>query len=281
MMQVTLSEYIQDVDESTFESEVLMRSHEVPVVVDFWAAWCGPCRTLGPMLERMAIEGGGTFRLARVDVDRNPRLATRFGVQGIPAVKAFRQGQVAGEFVGAQPESTVRHFIDRLAPSSASRALEEARSLLATRHWAEAEAAFRAILEVNEIDPTASLGLLKSLLMQGKGEEAERRTQGFPAGLEWAEAERLRPLAQALAEVERDPNAREDEPLAVELHQSARLIARGNLPAAMDGLLDILRQDKSYRKGLPRQMLLALFLLLGDEDPLTRQYRDELASVIF
>ncbi len=117
--------------------------------------------------------------------------------------------------------------------------------------------------------------------MQGKGVEAERRTQGFPAGPEWAEAEKLRPLAQALAEVERNQAALEDEPLAVELHQSARLIARGNLPAAMDGLLDILRQDKTYRKGLPRQMLLALFLLLGDEDPLTRQYREELASVIF
>lgn len=278
---MTLSEYIQDVDESTFESEVLMRSHEVPVIVDFWAAWCGPCRTLGPMLERMAIEGGGTFRLARVDVDQNPRLATRYGVQGIPAVKGFRRGQVAAEFVGAQPEPVVRRFIDRLAPSSASRALEEARSLLATRHWAEAEAAFRAILEANETDPTASLGLLKSLLMQGKGDEAVRRALAFPAGPESADAERLRPLAQALAEVESDRTASEDDPLAVELHQSARLIARGNLPAAMDGLLDILRQDKSYRKGLPRQMLLALFLLLGDEDPLTRQYRDELASVIF
>ncbi len=278
---MSLSEYIQDVDESTFESEVLMRSHEVPVVVDFWASWCGPCRTLGPMLERMAIEGGGAFRLARVDVDGNPRLATRFGVQGIPAVKAFRQGQVAGEFVGAQPESMVRRFIERLAPSSASRVLEEARSLLATRHWADAEVAFQTILDANETDPTASLGLLKSLLMQGKGVEAERRTQGFPAGPEWAEAEKLRPLAQALAEVERNQAALEDEPLAVELHQSARLIARGNLPAAMDGLLDILRQDKTYRKGLPRQMLLALFLLLGDEDPLTRQYREELASVIF
>jgi putative thioredoxin len=281
MGSVSLSEYIQDVDESTFESEVLLRSHEVPVVVDFWATWCGPCRTLGPMLERMAIEAGGAFRLARVDVDNNPRLATRYGIQGIPAVKAFRQGQVAGEFVGAQSETMVRRFIDRLAPSSASRALEEARSLLATRHWAEAEVAFRAILDTSEIDPSASLGLLKSLLMQGKGAEAERVALEFPAGPESGEAEKLKPLAQALADVDRNPEVADGEPLAVGLHQSARLIARGNLPAAMDGLLDILRQDKSYRKGLPRQLLLALFLLLGDEDPLTRQYRDELASVIF
>ncbi len=276
-----LSEYIQDVDESTFESQVLMRSHEVPVVVDFWATWCAPCRTLGPMLERLAIEGGGAFLLARVDVDQNPRLATRFGVQGIPAVKGFRNGKVTSEFIGAQPESVVRRFLDRLAPSAASQALEEARSLLATRHWPEAEAKFRSILEANETDPAAALGLVKSLLMQGRGIEAEERIKGFPPGTEWAEAEKLKPLAEVLAEVERNEVPSEDDPLAIGLSQAARLIARGNLAAAMDGLLDILRQDKSYRKGLPRQLLLALFLLLGDEDPLTREYRDELASVLF
>jgi len=117
--------------------------------------------------------------------------------------------------------------------------------------------------------------------MQGKGIGAEQITLEFPAGPEWGEAEKLKPLAQALADAERNPAGPEGEPLAIGLHQSARLIARGNLPAAMDGLLDILRQDKGYRKGLPRQLILALFLLLGDEDPLTRQYRDELASVIF
>jgi len=275
------SDHILDVDESTFEAEVLLRSHEVPVVVDFWAAWCGPCRTLGPLLERLAVEAGGTFRLAKLDVDANPNLAARYGVRGIPAVKGFRGGTVAAEFVGAQPEGLVRRFLQNLAPSAESVALEHARSLLATRHWPEAEQAFRELLDEEEGNPAAALGLLKSLLMLGRGAEAEEVLGRFPSGAEWAEAERLRPLVEALALAEASTNSLPDAPLEAAYLRAASLIGRGNLPAAMDGLIDVLRQDKHYRKGAPRQVLLGLFILLGDDDPLTRQYRDELASVLF
>lgn len=276
-----LSEHILDVDESTFEREVIQRSYEVPVVVDFWAAWCGPCRVLGPILERLAIEAGGSFRLAKVDVDANPRLAIRFGVQGIPAVRAFRQGEVAAEFVGAQPESAVRRFLERIAPSEAVQAIENAASLLATRHWPEAEAAFRAVLEQDEANSRAALGLTQALLMLGRGAEARALLDRFPPGQEWATAERLKPLAVVLAGLKDNEDEEPADPLDAQLRQAARLIGRGNLPAAMDGLLDILRQDKTYRKGLPKDLLLALFTLLGEGDPLTREYRDELASVLF
>jgi putative thioredoxin len=276
---VSFSEHILDVGEADFEREVLLRSHEVPVVVDFWATWCMPCKVLGPMLERMAIEAGGLFRLAKVDVDQNPNLALRFGVRGIPAVKGFRNGQVAAEFVGAQPEPVVRRFVQGLAPSEQDQAIEKARGFLATRHWAEAEVGFREVLDREEASGPASLGLAQSLLMQGKGGEALELLRSFPPSNEIVEAERLRPLAELLTEVETgSPNG---DPLQASLHQAGRLIHRGNLPAAMDGLIDILRQDKRYRGGLPKNVLLALFALLGDDDPLTRQYRDELASVLF
>jgi putative thioredoxin len=124
---VDLSNNIVNVDEASFQVEVLERSHEVPVVVDFWAPWCGPCRVLGPLLERLAIEAGGTFRLAKVNVDENPNLSIRYGVRGIPAVKAFSGGEVRGEFVGAQPEAAVRRFIERLVPNPAEQAVAEAR----------------------------------------------------------------------------------------------------------------------------------------------------------
>lgn len=278
---MNLSEYILDVSEATFESDVLMQSHQVPVVVDFWAPWCGPCKMLGPLLERLAIEGGGAILLAKVNVDENPGLSIRYGVQGIPAVKAFVNGEVKSQFVGAQPESIVRRFVSELAPSESEIALSEGKSLLATRHWSEAENAFREILLEDETNSSAALGLLKSLLMQGKGGEAYTVIGSFPAGTEWAAAEKLKPLASFMAEVEENGPRPEDDPQEAEFFQSARLIVKGNLPAAMDGLLDLLRFDKKYRDGEPKALLLAIFELLGDDDPMTREYRNELASILF
>ena len=276
-----LSEYILDVDEATFESEVVLRSHEVPVVVDFWAPWCGPCRTLSPMLERQAIEAGGAFLLAKINVDDNPALSIRFGVQGIPAVKAFRHGDIAAEFVGAQPETVVKRFIDQLAPSETQQAIDEALSLLGTRHYQQAESSFREVLDKDEGNADAALGLVESLLMRGQGGEALEILEHFPAGTAWAKAETYKPLAELLVETSQQQSGIEDDPMEASLHQAARLIERGNIEAAMDGFLSILREDKNYRSGMVRQVMLALFELLGDQDPTTRKYREELASVLF
>lgn len=274
-----MNPYIVDVDEAGFEAQVVMRSHQIPVVVDFWAEWCGPCKILGPQLERLAIEAGGSFVLARVDVDANPGLSIRFGVQGIPAIKAFQNGEVVAEFVGAQPEPVVRRFIERLVPDEDHQAVEAANSLLGTRHYSEAEQAFRAIFDENEDNAAAALGLMKSLLLQGRGAEALDVWSQFPSGVEWAQAEELAPMAEWLQEAENDSESADS--LEAEWRQAARLIELGNFPAAMDGLLDLLRQDKTYHDGAAKHALLAIFALLGEEDPLTRQYRDELASILF
>jgi putative thioredoxin len=279
---MSLSPYVIDVDEATFETDVLLKSHEVPVVVDFWAPWCGPCKILSPILERSALEAGGSFILAKLNVDENPGLAVRYGVQGIPAVKAFINGEVAHEFVGAQPEGMVRRFLDQIIPNELDQAIKEARSSLMTHQWEDAEEAFREIMSENDANPAAALGLLESLMMQGRGEEAKKLIADFPAGTEYARAESYRPLANLLAEVEGNgPGYDESDPLSAELYQTGRLIGHGNIPAAMDGLIDILRQDKHYRDDLPRKIMLGLFEILGDEDTLTQQYRRELASVLF
>lgn len=275
------SEHILDVSETTFANDVLAYSHQTPVVVDFWAPWCGPCRMLGPLLEKLAAEGAGAFRLAKVNVDRNPRLAAAYGVRGIPAVKAFRNGQVVAEFTGALPEPRVRDFLRKLTPAPYEKELNEAAGLLAARHWAEAEARYRSILEKQPQNGAAALGLVKALLAQGRGCEAGEVLDDFPRADEMIAAEKLRPLAAWLCAVEPAEPPLEDSELDPAYYQAARLFARGQWEAALDGLLDVLRQDKRYRKGEPRLVILGIFELLSEDDPLTRTYRNELASVLF
>jgi len=272
---------IVEVSEATFETEVIAYSRQVPVVVDFWAPWCGPCRMLGPILERLAGEAQGAFRLAKVNVDDNPGLAMRYGVQGIPAVKAFRDGRVVGEFVGAQPETAVRQFLRRIVPNEAARAQAEAERLLAAHRWAEAEAAYRRALSQDAHQASLALGLVKALLAQGKGQEAEQLLSSFSDGAEWAVAETLRPLARLLAEVQAGGNGTGAGELDALLHRGAQLIAQGDFPAAMEAFLEVLRRDKRYRQGQVRLAMLALFEILGESDPLTPLYRNKLASVLF
>ena len=280
---MTFSEFIFETAEATFETDVVSRSYETPVIVDFWAPWCGPCRSLGPLLEGLAQERDGAFLLAKVNVDENPGLAVRFGVQGIPAVKAYHNGEVVAQFTGVAPERTVREFIQRVAPGEADTASSEAASLLATRHWEQAEEQLRVVLDSQPYNPAATLGLVRALIAQGKGDAALAFVEDFPASSEIVAAQQLQPLAKLLAEVEygNSNNADEVDVLEAQYWQSARLLARGQHAAAMDGLLEVLRQDKDFRSGEPRMVILGVFALLGDDDPLTRQYRDELAGILF
>jgi len=278
---MTPSDFIVDVSEADFEYEVLSYSQNTPVVVEFWATWCQPCKVLGPMLEQLAEEGQGAFRLARVDVDANPNLALRYGVRSVPTVKAISQGQVAGEFAGLQPEARVREFLEKLAPpGSANLALEKANSLLAEHVWAEAESLYRELEDQNQGHPPVLLGLIKTLLAQGKSGEALFILNYFPASKEFNAAQILRPLAEAM--VRRENNKLPDETdLDAMFNNAVRLAWRGNHLAALDGLLDILRQDKRYRGDKARLVFLSILEVLGDQDPDARQYRNELTMVLF
>ncbi len=162
------SDNIVDVTESDFEYEVLSYSENTPVVVEFWATWCKPCKTLGPMLENLAREAEGSFRLARVDVDANPNLALHYGVRSIPTVKAFSEGDIVGEFSGLQPEPRVRDFLARITPPSPlALELEKANSLLSDHEWQEAEDLYRDLLDQTTNQSEALLGLTIALLGQG------------------------------------------------------------------------------------------------------------------
>lgn len=273
------SSHVVHVNEADFQTQVLEHSAQQPVVVDFWAEWCIPCRTLDPILERLTEDAGGAFRLAKLDVDTNPRLAMEFGVKGIPAVKAFRNGLVVAEFNGLQPEAKIRNFLNALGSETYELAIGRAEHLLAERGAAEAEAAFREVLEQNPDHASALLGLAKCLLLQGLATEALPILRNFPVSKQYSLAEQLTPLAQAMAELFSDEPGEDD--LSALYANSLRLAGRGELPPALDGLLELLREDKTYRRGEARKAALGMLILLGEGDPQTRQYRQELASLLF
>jgi len=274
------ADFIIDVNEADFDYQVLAYSHQIPVVVDFWAEWCVPCRTLSPLLERVTIEAKGGFRLAKLNVDLNQNLAIRYNVRSIPAVKAFRNGTIVSEFTGVQPEPRLREFIRQVAPHPADLILEKGTSLLESGQWIPAREAFQKVLAELPQSPTALLGLVKCLLAQGHPVEAKNILIKIPPSREYSAGEILKPLIDALLRI---PNGERilDDPLQAAYQRALTLITRGNIEASLDGLLDILRQDKRYRDGEVRQVILSLFELLGEKNPLTSQYRQEMATILF
>jgi putative thioredoxin len=275
------SNNIIDVNEIDFEYEVVAYSQNSPVLVDFWAEWCQPCKTLSPLLERLTSEAEGGLRLAKVNVDQNPNLAQLFNVRSIPTVKAFSQGQVVGELVGLQPEERLREFITRIVPPSAvDLEIEKGNNLLTQEKWVEAGQVFQKALEIKAESTAAQLGLIKSLLATGHGEEAMQRLTDFPASRELASAERLQPMARALVQLKENTLSM-DSNLDAAFANSIRLAGMGKMEAALDGLLDILRQDKKYRGKLAQEVVLGILEILGNENPQTKAYRVELSTILF
>ncbi len=243
-----------DVSEETFQAEVVDRSHEVPVVVDFWAEWCGPCRQLGPLLEREAGRREGDVVLAKVDTDANPRLSQAFGIQGIPAVKAFRAGAVVDEFVGAQPPAVVERFFAKLVPS-------EADALVA----AGDEASLRRALELEPGRPDAAVPLAQLL---HRGGDAE-------AALEVLSRVRGSFRADGLA-----ARIRLEERGEPDLTTAWAALDAGDQEAAIDALITAL-PDGDGAKDDVRRAVVAILDELGVEHPLARDARRRLAAALY
>ena len=235
-----------DVTDATFEEAVLKRSFEVPVVVDLWAPWCGPCTTLGPLLEQAVADTDGGVELAKVNVDENPSISGSFQVQSIPAVFAVRDGAVVDRFIGAQPEAAVRAFIEGLAP-----AMSEADLLADAGAAAGAEEPLRRALQLEPDHPVAVPALAALLIARGDTEEAMTLLGRVP---ETAEVRRL------LAEARLGPRGED----------------AGEVTAVLDGLLDRVKDDPDAR-----QEFLDLLETLGPDDPRTTTYRKALASRLF
>src|SRR3954462_8241477 len=240
-----------DVTDATFEAEILERSDRVPVVVDLWAPWCGPCRTLGPIIEKVIAETDGEVELVKVNTDENPELSQLFQVQGIPAVHAVRNRKVVGSFIGAQPEGKVRQFVDSLRPTQAER---ERAALLATGD----EPSLLKALDLAPGHPEATVALAELYVAAGRADDALAALAKVP---ETAETRRVAALARTAGDA---------------AGADAGESALDGVETKLDGLLDRVKDDEGAR-----QEYLDLLELMGPDDARTAEYRRRLSQRLF
>jgi putative thioredoxin len=267
-------------DETNFDFQVLEYSERVPVLVNFWARWSSNCLRTNTLLENLARQGAGRFRLAMVDVDASSQLTQRYQVRTVPTLKTFENGVVTRHMEGVKTTLQVIEYIKTIAPSPDNLLVEKAENLLKEAEYQEVEETCLEILENEPDHPRAKLMLAKSLIWQGEYREALTLLDQFPASQEYPQAEKLNPLVQSLLD-ESDQLAASDDPLGRIFSRALTLIKGGNIPAALDGLLGIIQKDKTYRGGEPRRIMLGVFELLGNDNELTQEYRNLLANTLF
>jgi putative thioredoxin len=284
-----MSTYSYDVSAADFEQKVLQLSLKVPVLVDFWAPWCGPCRTLGPILEKLADEFGGRFLLAKVNSDENQSLAYEFGVRSIPSVKAFAGGQLVDEFVGALPESGVRAFLQRLLPSLAEPLRQDALTARAQGDTARARALLQEALATDPRHEAARLDLVELLVEAGEVDAGAGLLDAIGDAVrepDRIEALRARIALANAAPAGSDRGALEARIAANPADLDARLAlatvlaqAREWRPA-LEHLMEIVRRDRGFGDDAGRKTMIQYFNLLGPDDPLVREFRAGLASLL-
>jgi putative thioredoxin len=290
------ADLVKDTDISGFMVDVIEASRKVPVIVDFWAPWCGPCKTLGPALEKAVKQANGAVRMVKINIDENPEIAQQMRIQSIPAVYAFKNGRPVDGFVGAVPDSQIKQFIQRLAggaaaPSPIDQALEQAKAALAANDGGTASALFAQILAHEPDNVAAAAGLARCYVMAGDTEQAKQIVDSLPkeaasdpevqqvrAALDLAQhaAASSGQTAELQGKVARDPS---DHQARIDL--AVALFGNGQQEEAIEQLLESFKRDRKWNDEAARKQLLKFFEALGPTHALTIGGRRRLSSLMF
>jgi putative thioredoxin len=266
---------------SNFQADVLEASRTRPVVVDFWAPWCGPCRMLGPVLEKLASTNDGSWTLAKVNTDENPEVSRQYGIMSIPAVKLFVDGEVVDEFIGALPESSVREWLDKAVPSERKTRLSEAKAAIEGGDRERAVSIVEEVLAVEPDNTEASMLLARASVFTNP-EEAMALVLNAPTP--GAEQVQVREAILTLARLPLFLSHREalaPEPALDTYVEAIDALSGHNFEAALTGFIEVVRGNRGLDEDGARRACLALFTLLGEGHELTRKYRRTLQMALF
>ncbi|MCG6913153.1 thioredoxin [bacterium BMS3Abin03] len=263
-----------------FQKDVIEKSNEVPVLVDFWAEWCGPCKILGPVLEKLAGEANGDWELAKVDTDKNQQLAAQYGIRGIPNCKLFSKGKVINEFTGALPEHHVREWLKKSIPGKFADQIENAKKLLADGNITDAKIILENVHagDMNNSDVNA---LLSKILLFEDPKEATRLAETVDPSSEYYElAESVKSICDLL-EKNANPGLLPDSQIKNSYLFAINEIKKQNFDMALEKFIDIIRNDRHYDDDGSRKACIAIFKYLGEEHSITLKHRKDFGSALY